>query len=424
MRLHVLLLPLGGYAFVSQLKQRGSNPLAASPLGEDDDKLREMAEGLLGRSIPTNPFAQDSNRPGKGDLYQNEELQTILELHNDLEALRGPSQPNPEFDAASIPSLHEAVLEMMGEQPSTPAPLKEVTNTDWLDEDTKARISQVRAIASDVDGTLLTSQLTLHPRTKQAVEKAVSMAYSPLDRLQYFFPATGKSRAGALKSLRGDIAQLLSQTPGVFLQGLYCVDAAGECVFSRKLNTLAVEAAEALAKEVGVSVVAYDGDQLWTTEVTDIVTELSEKYMEPMPQLLDTPISEYGPSVHKMLLMDHDLEKLQTVVRPKLEALAVEYDATVTQAMPHLIEWLPRGCSKALGVEKLCEALSIDMSTQLLALGDAENDAEMLQQASIGVAMGNANEIAREAADFVMTETNNDGGAGAAMEVFAFGHHD
>jgi P-type E1-E2 ATPase len=54
-------------------------------------------------------------------------------------------------------------------------------------------------------------------------------------------------------------------------------------------------------------------------------------------------------------------------------------------------------------------------------MGDGENDVEMLQMASIGVAVGNAGPLAQEASDFVMTETNDEGGAGAAMEVFGFG---
>ena len=53
-----------------------------------------------------------------------------------------------------------------------------------------------------------------------------------------------------------------------------------------------------------------------------------------------------------------------------------------------------------------------------LALGDAENDAEMLSLASIGVAMGNACPVAKEAADFVLDYTNDEGGAGAGMELF------
>jgi hydroxymethylpyrimidine pyrophosphatase-like HAD family hydrolase len=45
----------------------------------------------------------------------------------------------------------------------------------------------------------------------------------------------------------------------------------------------------------------------------------------------------------------------------------------------------------------------------------------MLEMASIGVAVGNACPRAREAADFIMEETNNQGGAGSAMELFGFG---
>jgi hydroxymethylpyrimidine pyrophosphatase-like HAD family hydrolase len=86
-----------------------------------------------------------------------------------------------------------------------------------------------------------------------------------------------------------------------------------------------------------------------------------------------------------------------------------------------MVEWLPSGCSKALGVEKLCQKLGIDPSTELLAMGDGENDVERLQLASIGVAVGNAGPLAQEASDFVVTEKNDEGGAGAAMDVLGFG---
>eukprot|EP00545_Synedropsis_sp_CCMP1620_P007298 CAMPEP_0119025290 /NCGR_PEP_ID=MMETSP1176-20130426/33466_1 /TAXON_ID=265551 /ORGANISM="Synedropsis recta cf, Strain CCMP1620" /LENGTH=410 /DNA_ID=CAMNT_0006980797 /DNA_START=113 /DNA_END=1342 /DNA_ORIENTATION=- len=392
--------------------------LDAGALPDDDEALLNMAEGLLGRSIPTNPFAQDTNRPSKGDVYQSNDLQNLLQLHQDLEALQPPQQqPEKVMDESDLPGLHETVLQMLRKSGDITESVEEeeaapALANDWLDEASKARISQVRAIASDVDGTLLTSAQTMHPRTKQAVEKAISMAFSPLEKLQYFFPATGKSRAGAMASVGPDLAKLLSQAPGVFLQGLYCVDGQGEVVFQRKLNILQVEAVEAFATDVGVSVVAYDGDQLWTTGVTDAVKTLHETYNEPMPQLLETPIAEYGPSVNKILLIDFDVDRLANEVRPQLEALAEEYDATVTQAMPTMLEWLPSGCSKALGVEKLCEKLGIDAAAQLMALGDGENDVEMLKMASIGVAVGNAGPLAREACDFVMTETNDEGGAG------------
>jgi hydroxymethylpyrimidine pyrophosphatase-like HAD family hydrolase len=48
-----------------------------------------------------------------------------------------------------------------------------------------------------------------------------------------------------------------------------------------------------------------------------------------------------------------------------------------------------------------------------MALGDAENDIEMLQLAGIGVAVGNASQILKDAADVVVADHNSDGVAEA-----------
>ena len=131
-------------------------------------------------------------------------------------------------------------------------------------------------------------------------------------------------------------------------------------------------------------------------------------------------LAEHAPGVHKLLIMDDDPAKLSDVVRPKLERLALRVDATVTQALPTMLELLPAGCSKGDGVARLCSALGVNAGGELLALGDAENDAEMLEMASIGVAVGNACRRARDAADFVMRESHEEGGAGLAMNLFGF----
>lgn len=82
-------------------------------------------------------------------------------------------------------------------------------------------------------------------------------------------------------------------------------------------------------------------------------------------------------------------------------------------------ELLPKGCSKRLGVEKICDHLGIQPSSELLAIGDAENDAGMLELAAVGVAVGNASRPAKDASDFILDYTNDEGGAGFAMEMFA-----
>lgn len=122
--------------------------------------------------------------------------------------------------------------------------------------------------------------------------------------------------------------------------------------------------------------------------------------------------------------MDDNVDKVKTSIRAELDSLLgvhSGFNCTITSAVPTMQEVLPPGCSKALGVRKLCEALGIDMSTELLAIGDAENDVEMLQQAAIGICVGNGVEWAKQAADIVMDETDDEGAAGIAVELFGLG---
>jgi hypothetical protein len=96
------------------------------------------------------------------------------------------------------------------------------------------------------------------------------------------------------------------------------------------------------------------------------------------------------------LARDVDLEK----VREMLSEFPVMVEATGFAI--HIME---RGHSKMAGVSKACELLSIDPS-EVVAFGDADNDERMLHECGYGVAVGNASEKAKQAADYV-----------------AFGHH-
>jgi len=392
-------------------------------------------------AFPRNPFGSGLDQTGgKGGLYSDDELFSVLTLHDELsdddDDTNEVANDNDISDVATgmenpLAGIHDLVTNALkNNDPAVPsfglsAQVSEV-QIDF-DDDLKRKMAQIRAIASDVDGTIMTSKQTVHPRTRLAILRAIKESASN-GKIQFFFPATGKSRKGALDSLGIEIGNLIAQNcAGVYLQGLFCVDTEGNVVFERKLDRLAVDAAEALVEETGVSIVAYDGDDLYTTEQTDIVVHVHEFYGEPLPVLLPKSedeavrkLSTHEPSMHKLLIMDDDVEKLTNIVRPKLEELARKHGACVTQAIPTMLELLPEGCSKAMGLTKLCEALGIDPSSDLLAIGDAENDAGMLEMAAIGVAVGNASPLARDASDFVVDFTNDEGGAGFAMELFAF----
>jgi HAD superfamily hydrolase (TIGR01484 family) len=73
--------------------------------------------------------------------------------------------------------------------------------------------------------------------------------------------------------------------------------------------------------------------------------------------------------------------------------------------------WLdlaPEGVSKASGLEYLCERLGIAQS-EVLAVGDGNNDIEMLRWAGRGVAMGHAPDALKAVADAVTGDIQADG---------------
>lgn len=77
------------------------------------------------------------------------------------------------------------------------------------------------------------------------------------------------------------------------------------------------------------------------------------------------------------------------------------------------IEVNPFGINKANGLKIVCNRLGIDMKN-VMAVGDSLNDMAMIKEAGIGVAMGNAQEVVKEEADWV-TATNNDDGVAKAI---------
>lgn len=73
-----------------------------------------------------------------------------------------------------------------------------------------------------------------------------------------------------------------------------------------------------------------------------------------------------------------------------------------------IIEAVPIGTSKATGIEWLCKHLNIAIE-DTYAIGDSINDLEMLQFAGHSIAMGNACQKAKDAAEYITTHIHEDG---------------
>ncbi len=74
----------------------------------------------------------------------------------------------------------------------------------------------------------------------------------------------------------------------------------------------------------------------------------------------------------------------------------------------NVCELVPAGHNKATGMLKACEIVGINPENTY-ALGDSENDLDMLTAAHVGIAMGNGTDRAKAAADYVTTAFDDDG---------------
>lgn len=80
------------------------------------------------------------------------------------------------------------------------------------------------------------------------------------------------------------------------------------------------------------------------------------------------------------------------------------------------VQILPYGASKGASLAWLLKRLGISPAV-CMAVGDGENDKEMLRLVGLGVAMGNAVAAAKEAAD-VITGTDGEDGFAQAVEKY------
>lgn len=102
-------------------------------------------------------------------------------------------------------------------------------------------------------------------------------------------------------------------------------------------------------------------------------------------------------------------------VYPALKSQLPKHEVVTSD--PFFMEVTPKGINKGNALETLADKLGIPLS-ETVAVGDSVNDLAMIERAGIGVAMGNASEQVKQAADFV-TKTNDEDGISYFLDQFS-----
>jgi len=85
---------------------------------------------------------------------------------------------------------------------------------------------------------------------------------------------------------------------------------------------------------------------------------------------------------------------------------------------PHFTDIVPNGVNKGTGIDVMSAHFGFGLD-ETLAIGDGGNDIPMICHAAVGVAMGNATEDVKRAADFITDDVDNDG-LSKALEKYVY----
>lgn len=264
----------------------------------------------------------------------------------------------------------------------------------------------VRLIATDVDGTLLNSRHEVSRRTRAAFNAAHARGIAVLavsGRQPYSIGAIvqGTALQGDVIGSNGAVAMNVD-TREVLFEELLDLDA--QRLLAAEMERLFTGVRLVSVRSAGNEYVAEEGyagmqdpgsrEALWP--VRHRVVSRDEVLAEPSLKLT----------------VSHD------DVTPE-ELLAAAHRLDVPGCHPTIsgapfLEVGRSGISKASALQRYCAERGIARE-EVVAFGDNINDVEMLEWAGLGVAMGNAEADAKQAADR-MTATNDDDGVARIIE--------
>lgn len=126
----------------------------------------------------------------------------------------------------------------------------------------------------------------------------------------------------------------------------------------------------------------------------------------------DMIFDKYEDEILKCICIDEDIEKVKEAKKELKSNLELE----VVSSNKNNFEVMNKGVSKGRAVEVLAGFYKIKQE-EIMCIGDNENDLSMIKYAGTGVAMGNAEEFIKEAADYVTSNNDDDGVAKAIDEL-------
>jgi len=187
----------------------------------------------------------------------------------------------------------------------------------------------------------------------------------------------------------------------------------GELMYENVLDADVLPYLYQCAKEHNFAIVTYQGKYVLTEYPDDeyvlkeaILNVMETKKVDNFLEAIDFPVA-------KCLIVGEGT-RLAVLEKQMYEVLKDRMG--VYRSEPYFLELVPKGIDKAQSLAVLLEKIG-GTKEEMIAVGDGFNDLSMIQYAGLGVAMANAQEPVRQAADYI-TLSNEEDGVAAVVEKF------
>ena len=248
---------------------------------------------------------------------------------------------------------------------------------------------KIESVFFDVDGTLVSFKTHQVPEsTKEAIRQMRAKGIK-------VFVATGRmlSMLGVLDDIEFD--------GFITYNGGCCVDSAGKEIFSRPIPVEELERLNGRLKQDHFAVSYMRKDGMYVNELAQIVMNVANHVNVEPPVVMD-PDEIIKEPVYQLCIYLEDDAKLTEILEEVLT------DCISNRWISWFADVNVKGVTKQLGIDKILEHYGLPLESSM-SFGDAGNDIPMIKHAAIGVAMGNASEQVKQAADYITDTVDDDG---------------
>ncbi len=244
----------------------------------------------------------------------------------------------------------------------------------------------IKAVFLDVDGTLVSHVSRSVPEsTRRAIKKLKEKGIKVC-------MATGRHMLELDELPVRDI-----EFDGYIMQnGQLCYNGQKKYVTGAPLERHLVDEFVDLFNQKEIPLMFVEENRIYLNFVNEVVEQVQEDISTSVPEL---GVYEGAP-LYQVCAFVNDIQT--AFLKEKFT------ECKITRWHPASIELISGSGGKMAGVQKYMDVLRVTKE-EVMAVGDGENDMEMLQFAGVGVCMGNGEDMVKEIADYVTSDVDEDG---------------